>query len=64
MHLSGGVCFENNLSDNDSSFVPRYGEKAEGGVGNGNEDITSDEEEVVNDDEDSDDEEEVGNYDE
>ena len=38
--------------------------KAEVGSSNGNEDITSDEEEVVNDDEDSDDEEEVGNYDE
>ena len=51
VRLSGGVWFEKNLSNDDSSFVPSDEEKAEGGGSNGNEERTYDDEEVGNDDE-------------
>ena len=45
LRLSGSVFFEKNLSSTDSLFVTIDEEKAEGGVGIFNEDITYDEEE-------------------
>ena len=44
VHLSGGVSFEKNMGNGDSSYVPRDEDKAEGGVSICNEEITSDEE--------------------
>ena len=46
MRLSGGVSFEKNTSNKDSSFVTSDEEKYEGGVGIFNEERKYDEEEV------------------
>ena len=61
MRLSGGVCFDKNMSNEDSSFLRSDKDKAEGGISICNEERTYDEEEVGNVNEESDDEEEAGN---